>query len=81
MRRVILFGVGLTWFAFALGFGFLLVQYLAGGAGYQFFAPIAFSGSVLLGLVHFTGLCTAILVCFAIGAGLCSRAMVGTERK
>jgi hypothetical protein len=80
MRRAILFGVGLMWFAFALGFGFLLLQYLAGGAGYQFFAPLAFSGSVLLGLAHFTGLCTAMLICFAVGAGLCSRAMVGVGR-
>jgi hypothetical protein len=81
MKRVILFGLGLTWFLFALGFGFFLVQYLAQGAGFQFFAPLAFSGSVLLGLVHFVGLCTAILICFAMSAGLCSRAWVGEKRR
>jgi hypothetical protein len=79
MKRGIIFAVGLMWFAFALGFGFLLVQYVTGGAGHQFFAPLAFSGGVLLGLVHFTGLCTAILICFVIGAWLCARAMVGSE--
>lgn len=76
MKRALTFGLGLIWFLFALGFGFFLYQYVAEGAGFQFFAPIAFSGSVLLGLVHFVGLCTAILICFAVGAGLYSRAMV-----
>lgn len=78
MKRGILFAMGLVWLAFALGFGFFLVQYLAQGAGFQFFAPIAFSGSVLLGLVHFVGLCSAILICFAIGVGLCARAITRT---
>jgi len=81
MRRAILFGAGLLWYGFTLGFGFLLMQYLAEGAGFQFFASFAFSGSVLLGLAHFIGLCAAIVICFSIGSGLCSRAIIGTERK
>jgi hypothetical protein len=79
MKRGMIFALGLMWFGFALGFGFLLVQYVAQGAGYQFFAPIAFSGSVLLGLVHFVGLCTAVLICFALGCGLCARAVVARD--
>ena len=76
MKRALLFSAGLLWFAFALGFGGFMVLYIAQGAGLQFLGPTVSSGSLLLGLVHFVGLATAALICFAIGASLCARAIV-----
>jgi len=80
MKRALIFSAGLLWFAFALGFGFFLVQYVAQGAGLQFFVPTISAGSVALGLVQFVGLATAVLICFAIGAGLCASAIVPKDR-
>lgn len=76
MKRLLLLFGGAFWFLFALGFAALLVQYIADGAGLEFFGPSVSSGSILLGLVNVVGLCTAIILCFAIGAGLCARAIV-----
>ena len=76
MKRILLSIGGACWFLFALGFAAFLVQYIAGGAGLQFFRPSVSSGSILLGLVHVVGLCAAIILCFAIGAGLCARGSV-----
>jgi hypothetical protein len=42
----------------------------------QFFGPPVSSGSILLGLVHVVGFATAVVLCFAIGAGLCARGIV-----
>jgi hypothetical protein len=80
MKHALIFSLGLLWLAFACGFGFFLAQYVTQGAGSQFFIPAVSSGSVLLGLVHFIGLLTAALICFAIGTGFCARAMVLHER-
>jgi hypothetical protein len=60
----------------ALGFGFLLFQYIAEGAGLQVFGLGVSSGSVLVGLVHVVGFATGALVFFALGATLCARAIV-----
>lgn len=76
MKRAMFFLGGLLWLGFALGFAALLVAYIARGAGLQFFGGPVISGSVLLGLVHLVGLGTAMLICFAIGAGLCARGIV-----
>jgi hypothetical protein len=81
MKRIFLFCAGLLWLGFALGFGFFLVQYIAGGAGLQFFIPVISETSVLVGLVHFIGLATAALICFAISAGLCARAFCGEDQE
>jgi hypothetical protein len=81
MKRAMFLVGGMLWFGFALGFGVFLVQYLFGGAGLQFFGGPPSSGSALLGLAHLVGLCTAILICFAIGAGLCARGMVDNQEK
>ncbi len=70
MKRALLLMGGLCWFLFALGFGFVLTQYVAQGAGLQFFGPAMSSGSVLMGLIHVIGFAMAALLCFAIGAGL-----------
>ena len=67
---------GVLWLCFALGFGAFLVRYIGDGAGLQFFGGPVSSGSVLLGLVHLIGFGTAILLCFAIGVGLCARGTV-----
>ncbi len=79
-KRVLLVLGGLLWFLFSLGFGYLLVEYIAQGAGLQFFGPPVSSGSVLLGLVPVTGFVAASVICFAIGAGLCAHGIVPRER-
>lgn len=61
---------------FAFGFLFLVYEYLVQGAALQFWIPVVSSGSVLIGLVHFAGLCAASVLCFAIGAGLWARGIV-----
>ena len=80
MKRVLLVFAGICWFVFALGFGALLVSYIAQGAGLQFYIPMVSSGSVLLGLVHVTGLFTASLLCFVIGCGLCAHGLAPKSR-
>lgn len=82
LKRVIYVVGGIFWFLFSVGFGFFLVDYIAGGAGLQLLGGPVFlggpvsSGSVLLGLVHVIGFVTAIVICFAIGASMCARALV-----
>jgi len=76
VKRIVYVVGGIFWFLFSLGFGLILVDYIAGGAGLQFFGGPVSSGSVLLGLVHLTGFVAGILICFAIGAGLCARGLV-----
>jgi hypothetical protein len=80
MKRTAFMIGGLLWFLFSLGFGFLLVLYVAQGAGLQFFGPPVSSGSVLIGLVHLTGFVTASVLCFVIGAGLCAHAVIPDRR-
>lgn len=77
-RTMFLFG-GVLWLCFALGFAAFLVRYISGGAGLQFFGGPVSLGSVLLGLVHLVGFGTMILLCFAIGVGLCAHGMVGRK--
>jgi hypothetical protein len=79
MKRAMFIVGGLLWLGFALGFGTFLVRYILAGAGLQFFGGPPTSGSVSLGLVHVIGFGTAILICFAIGVGLCARGIV-TEK-
>jgi hypothetical protein len=81
MKRAMFFAGGVLWLGFALGFAAFLAQYLGGGAGLQFFGGAPSSGSVLLGLVHVLGLGTAIMICFAIGAGLFARGIVAHSEK
>jgi hypothetical protein len=80
VKRVLFVTGGIFWFLFSLGFGFMLVQYVRGDAGLQFFGGPVSSGSVLLGLAHVAGFIAAIVICFAIGAGLCAHGLV-LERK
>ena len=80
MKRAMFLAGGALWLCFALGFAILLAMYIGGGAGLQFFGGPVSPGSVLLGLVHLVGLGTAILLCFAIGAGLFARGIMVTKR-
>jgi hypothetical protein len=79
MKRAMFLTAGVLWLCFALGFAAFLVQYIFQGAGLQFFAGAPSPGSVFLGLVHFVGFATAVLICFAVGVGLCAKGMV-TEK-
>jgi len=79
MKRAMFLIGGLCWFLFALGFGCFLVQYVAQGAGLQFFGLGFSSGSVLTGLVHLVGMVMASGLCFAIGVGLCAHGIVGEK--
>jgi hypothetical protein len=81
MKRAMFLMGGVLWLGFALGFAAFLVGYIGGGAGLRFFGGPVSSGSVLLGLVHLVGFGTAILLCFAIGVGLCARGIVEKDRK
>ena len=67
---------GVLWLLFSLGFGFILIDYVAGGAGLQFLGGPVSSGSVWLGIAHVTGFVAAIVSCFAIGAWLCARGLI-----
>jgi len=79
MKRAMFLVGGVLWLCFAVGFAAFLVQYIIGGAGLQFFGGAPSSGSVLLGLVNFIGFATAVLICFAVGVGLCARGMVSEK--
>jgi len=81
MKRAMFLAGGVLWLCFALGFAAFLAQYIAGGAGWQFFGGLVSSASLLMGLVHLVGLGTAMLICFAIGAGLCARGMTGENNE
>jgi hypothetical protein len=74
VAKKILCTVGaLCWFGFALACGFFLLQYVTEGAGLQIFGWAVSAGSVLLGLVHVVGFCTASLVCMGIGLSIWAR--------
>ncbi len=75
MKRVVFLLFGGLWFLFSIGFLFLLVQYIAAGAGSQFWIPAVSSGSVLIGLLHVLGLCIAAVLCFTIGSGFCAHGL------
>ncbi len=81
MKRALILFAGILWMLFAFGFLFLLYEYLVQGAGLQFCIPVVSSGSVLIGLVHFVGLCTASLLCFAFGAGCWAGGIVKPDAK
>ncbi len=72
---------GLLWFAFALAFGFVLVQYVSDGAGIQFFTLSVSSGSVLLGMIQVIGFLAAAGLCCVVGVGLCVHGLVPPVRK
>ena len=76
MKRAMFLIAGACWFLFALGFGFILLQYIGQGAGLQFFGWMFSSGSVLIGLMHVVGLVIASFSCFAIGAWFFARGFV-----
>lgn len=67
------------WVFFGFGFLALLVAYISGGAGLQFWIPLVSAESVLVGLVHVTGLSTASILCFAVATGLWAHSLPDTE--
>ena len=79
MKRALFLFAGILWMLFAFGFLFFLYEYLVQGAGLQFWIPVVSSGSVLIGLVHFVGLCTASVLCFVVGAGCWARGIVKAD--
>jgi hypothetical protein len=81
MKRTVLILCGLCWLGFAAGFGLFTLAYLKGGAGLQFLGLGFSSGSVLIGWVHFIGLCLATLFAFAIGTGLFLHGLVPARKE
>ena len=67
---------GISWIAAAFVFGLFLLQYLAQGAGLQFFPLVFSSGSVLVGLMHGVGFVSATVLCFVVGVGMCAHGVV-----
>ena len=77
-KSAVLVLAGIAWFAVALGCGFVLLQYLAEGAGLQVFGfslGVSSTG-VLIGLARVVGFAAAATLSFAIGAGLCAHGLV-----
>jgi hypothetical protein len=81
MKRALFLVAGILWMLFAFGFLFFLYEYLVQGSGLQFWIPVVSSGSVLIGLVHFVGLCAASLLCFAVGARCWARGSIKPDAK
>jgi hypothetical protein len=81
MKRAVTLIASACWLLFAIGFGVLLVQYLLGGAGLQFSAGLFSDSSVLIGMVHVTGLAFASLGCLAVGAALWARAFARAKQE
>ena len=80
-KRIIFVVGGMFWLLFSLGFGFILIQYVADGAGLQLFGGPVSSGSVLVGLAHVTGFAAAVVICFAIGAGFCAHGLISDRER
>jgi len=78
---------GVCWLLFAAGFGFFVLQFLAQGAGWQFFGlefvfdPAISSGSLLTGMACTVGLLTAAAVCFVVSLWLFSRGFIPQKEK
>jgi hypothetical protein len=67
---------GILWLLFGIGFAIFLWQFLTNGAGLQLFGnfvPAVSSGSILFGLIYFTGFAVAAVICFAVGIYLLVR--------
>ena len=76
LKRAVFLIAGACWLLCAVGFGFILLQYIEQGAGLQYFGWMFSSGSVLIGLVQVVGFVIAAFLCFAIGLGLLARGFV-----
>lgn len=81
MKRFLLMLGACCWLLFAAGFGALLFQYFAQGAGLQFFGWMLSPVSVVLGTVHVIGLLLAAGLCFAAGAVLWGLALTRRDPK
>ena len=71
---------GTCWILAAWVFASFALQYVAQGAGLQFFPLAISSGSVLIGLVHVVGFVSASGVCFAVGVGLCACGLLKMQK-
>ncbi len=76
LKRTLFIIGAFCWFGFALGFGALLLVYVAQGAGLQFRGFLFSTESVLIGLVHVVGFGAAAWLCFVIAAGLWAHGVV-----
>ena len=83
IKSTLMVVAGLCWFTVALGIAFLLLQYLAEGAGLQvfgFFFGVS-STTVVIGLVHVVGFAVAAFLSFGIGASICAHAFVPHSKR
>ena len=75
-RRVVCLTIGVCWILFALVFGLFLVACVAEGAGFQLFALSVTSMSVLVGLVHISGLVVAACISFCFGVVMLAQGLL-----
>jgi hypothetical protein len=81
MKRTIWWLGGITALGLGCFFAAALILYFQQGAGLQFFWDSPSAGSVLLGVVHVTGLCVLSGTCFLIGIGWCSHGLVSDKQE
>jgi hypothetical protein len=70
VKRVLFLLASVCWLLIGLGFGLFLIEYLFQGAGIKIFGIPISSTSVLLGVIHVSGLALATLFSFALGIWL-----------
>jgi hypothetical protein len=79
VKQVLWVLAGACWLLASLAFLMFLMEYVAEGAGLQFFGWALWSGTVLIGLVHVVGLFLGSGFCFVIGVGLCAHGLVSSR--
>ena len=79
VKKIVLIILGACWLLASLAFLVFLMEYVAEGAGLQFFGWALWSGTVLIGLVHVVGLLLGCGFCFVIGVGLCAHGLVSSR--
>ncbi len=78
VKRVLLLLASVCWLVIGLGFGLFLIEYLFQGAGIHIFGIPISSTSVLLGVIHVSGLALATLFSLALGIWLGARGVTSS---
>ena len=78
VKRVLFLLGSACWLVIGLGFGLFLIEYLLQGAGIHIFGITISSTSVLLGVVHVSGLSLATLFSWALAIWLGARGVTSS---